>query len=141
METRNRPTQRSEAASAGRHYQMTSPNARRNAKAAAIVRAALSLFSRKGYPLTSILTRGMLQNSIGGKLSTRRAGFPVALQHDTVLRPEDCGGPVVDLSGKVIGINIARAGRTETFAIPAGEVVGLIEDLKSGKLAPAGYKP
>ena len=97
----------------------------------------VNLQATLGYPLTSILSRGMLQNRIGGKLSTRRAGFPVALQHDTVLRPEDCGGPVVDLSGKVIGINIARAGRTETFAIPAGEIVGLLEKLKSGKLAPA----
>ncbi len=92
------------------------------------------------YPLTSILNRGMLQNRIGGELSMRRAGFPVALEHDTVLRPQDCGGPVVDLSGDCIGINIARAGRTETFAVPAGDVVGLIEKLKSGKLAPTVLK-
>jgi AcrR family transcriptional regulator len=33
---------------------MTTPNDRKHAKAAAIVQAALGLFSRKGYPLTSI---------------------------------------------------------------------------------------
>lgn len=89
-----------------------------------------------GYPMTSILNRGALQNRIGGRLSTRRAGFPAALQHDTVLRPEDCGGPLVDLNGHVVGINIARAGRTESFAIPTSEILPLLDDLKSGKLAP-----
>ena len=52
--------------------------------------------------------RGDLMNEMGGPLSERRNGFPMILQHDTVLRPSDCGGPLVDLDGKVIGINIAR---------------------------------
>jgi serine protease Do len=43
---------------------------------------------------------------------------------------------VVDLQGKAVGINIARAGRTESYAIPAEVVQGLLSDLKSGKLAP-----
>jgi serine protease Do len=80
--------------------------------------------------------RGEIQNTMGGALSTRRAGFPTFLQHDTVLRPQDCGGPAVDLDGKAIGINIARAGRTESYAIPADAVQGLLVDLMSGKLAP-----
>ena len=32
--------------------------------------------------------------------------------------PADCGGPLVNLDGKVVGMNIARAGRTESYAIP-----------------------
>ncbi|HEY7309013.1 MAG TPA: PDZ domain-containing protein [Gemmataceae bacterium] len=80
--------------------------------------------------------RSDFQNQLGSKLSDRRYGFPVILQHDSVLRPNDCGGPVVDLDGKVVGINIARAGRTETYAIPAEAVKPLLDDLKSGKLAP-----
>ena len=66
----------------------------------------------------------------------RRAGFPSYLQHDTILKPQDCGGPIVDLDGKVIGINIARAGRTETYTIPADAVRPLLFDMISGKLAP-----
>jgi serine protease Do len=58
------------------------------------------------------------------------------LQHDTVIRPADCGGPLVDLDGKAVGINIARAGRTESYAIPAEDVIALIAELKSGRLAP-----
>jgi serine protease Do len=75
-------------------------------------------------------------NELGSDLSHRRSGFPVIFQHDTVLAPSDCGGPIVDLDGKVIGINIARAGRTETYAIPSEAVQPLLDDLKSGKLAP-----
>ena len=41
------------------------------------------------------------------------------MQHDAVLSPQDCGGPLVDLDGKVVGINIARAGRVETYALPS----------------------
>lgn len=81
-------------------------------------------------------SRGAIQNQMGGALSKRRHGFPTALQHDTYLRPEQCGGPIVDLSGRVVGINIARAGRTESYAIPADKVIALLPQLKSGKLAP-----
>ena len=80
--------------------------------------------------------RGEIQNSMGGTLSPRRVGFPSFLQHDTVLKPQECGGPVLDLEGNAIGINIARAGRTETYAIPTEALQPLLVDLMSGKLAP-----
>lgn len=76
------------------------------------------------------------QNLLGGELSRRRFGFPLAFQHDTVLRPADCGGPLVNLDGKVVGFNIARAGRTESYAIPTHVIVTLLYDLMSGNLAP-----
>ena len=62
-------------------------------------------------------------------------------EHDTILSPSDMGGPLVDLEGRVIGINIARAGRTETFALPADIVVPTLERLKSGLFAPLPAKP
>lgn len=80
--------------------------------------------------------RSEFQNRLGGELSSRRSGYSVILQHDTVLSPTDCGGPLVDLKGRVIGINISRAGRTETFAIPGENVTPLLADLKSGRFAP-----
>lgn len=82
------------------------------------------------------LSRSQFQNSMGGPLSPRRFGFPQALQHDTVLRPQECGGPVVDLDGRVVGFNIARSGRTESYAIPTSVVLDRMYDLMSGKLAP-----
>jgi serine protease Do len=70
------------------------------------------------------------QDKLGGPLSKRRSGFPTVLQHDTVLQPKECGGALVDLNGKAIGINIARAGRISTYALPSSLVVPLIETMK-----------
>lgn len=85
--------------------------------------------------------RADFQNSLGSELSSRRTGFPTILQHDSVIKPTDCGGPLVDLDGKVVGLNIARAGRTESYALPSEVVTALLPDLKSGKLAPKPEKP
>jgi serine protease Do len=74
------------------------------------------------------------QNNMGSKLSERRAGFPIILQHDSVVKPQDCGGPLVNLEGKVLGINISRAGRVESYAIPSEAVRPLVEKLKMKKL-------
>ena len=82
------------------------------------------------------LARREYQNHLGSELSERRSGFPQVLQHDMVLQPDNCGGPVVDLDGKAIGINIARAGRVESYAIPAEAIQPLIEELKTGNPKP-----
>jgi serine protease Do len=84
---------------------------------------------------------GNPQERMGSALSNRRGGFPKILQHDTIIKPGDCGGPLVDLDGKVVGINIARAGRTESYAIPSEAVRALLTPLMSGKLAPPPEEP
>lgn len=78
------------------------------------------------------------QESVWGELSDVRSGFQRVLQHDTVLKPEDCGGPVVDLRGRVVGVNIARAGRIETLAIPASDAKALVERLLGEAATSAG---
>lgn len=87
-------------------------------------------------PILDRNDRGDRMNAMGSKLSDRRIGFPVLLQTDQVVKPHECGGPLVDLDGKAVGINIARGGRTESYAIPSEAVQALLSDLKSGKLAP-----
>lgn len=77
--------------------------------------------------------RGDFQNKMGSELSNRRTGFPAVIMHDTVLRPRDCGGPLVDLDGKVLGVNIARAGRVETWALPGEIVTPIVKELIAGK--------
>lgn len=56
---------------------------------------------------------------VNGPRSTRLSGFEQVLQHDTVLNPDECGGPVIDTTGRVVGMNIARAGRVVSYALPA----------------------
>ena len=86
------------------------------------------LVESKTNPLTSSLPPF--------RFSSRRSGYPTILQHDSIVKPADCGGPIVDLDGKVIGINICRAGRTESWAVPAEVIQSVLFDLMSGKLAP-----
>jgi serine protease Do len=80
-------------------------------------------------------SRRDFQNRLGGDLSERRGGFPQAIQHDTVLRPRDCGGPLVDLDGRVVGINIARAERVASYAIPTPLVLDVIDELRPRAVA------
>jgi len=87
--------------------------------------------------LTEIANGEMFQEEIGGRLSKRRTGFPLVLQHDTVLQPNQCGGPLVDLDGKVVGINIARASRVASYALPVSAVKPVLEELKAGVLVAA----
>ena len=74
-----------------------------------------------------------MQNRSEIGVSKRRYDFPMVLQHDTVLRPNDCGGPLVDSSGRVIGLNIARGGRAETYAIPSDVLLTLLDGLMPGR--------
>ena len=94
----------------------------RRAEAEAIVSVIL-----ERRPLGSF--RGEMQNRMGSELSSRRTGFSTILQHDAVLRPSDCGGPLVDLDGHVLGLNICRAGRTESWALPTEAINAVLPEI------------
>jgi len=57
-------------------------------------------------------------DQMSGEFSERRSGFPRVMQHDILGARRVVGGPVIDLDGRCLGMNIARANRTESFAIP-----------------------
>lgn len=64
---------------------------------------------------------------MGGEISQVRDGFPAVIQTDMVLHPEECGGPVLNLRGEVIGISAARAGRIRSYVIPAKTIAAMLE--------------
>lgn len=66
---------------------------------------------------------------VNGEISARATGFQRVIQHDSVLAPNQCGGPVIDIYGNAIGINIARAGRVSSYAIPAKIAAPAIADM------------
>jgi len=68
------------------------------------------------YPIDGMMSP---QQTMGGKLSDRRTGFESIIQHDSTLQPSQCGGPALDADGKAVGINISRAGRVESYILPA----------------------
>ena len=70
-----------------------------------------------------------MMNQFGTIPSRRGENFPWVLQHDTPLLPEQCGGPLVDLDGNVVGINIARAGRVSSYAIPSNRVQEIVDQM------------
>ena len=89
------------------------------------------------------VTLGSSQQTAGGnrqqatdgastKLSKRRWSFLEAIQHDCHIHPKDCGGLLVDLDGKLIGINIARAGRIKSYAIPIKQVKRIVDECLQG---------
>lgn len=69
------------------------------------------------------------EGEVNGQISARSSDFPSAFQHDTVLMPNQCGGPLVNLQGQVVGLNIARAGRVHCFALPMSTVVPTVNEM------------
>ena len=59
--------------------------------------------------------------------SNRRDGFRQVFSHDADLDPDECGGPLYDLAGGFVGLNIARNSRVRCYAVPASEIASLIE--------------
>ena len=79
---------------------------------------------------------------VNGRVSARSTGFSNVFSHDTVLEPQDCGGPLVNLDGKVVGINIARAGRVSSYALPSQTVKPIVDSLLAqAKLVSTPAKP
>ena len=62
--------------------------------------------------------------------SVRRDGFSKIILHDADLKPTECGGPVFDLSGNFVGINIARNSRVRSYFLPPAIIKELVNTSK-----------
>lgn len=76
-------------------------------------------------------------DQMSGLFSKRRSGFPRILQHDILGARSVVGGPLLDLDGRCIGMNIARANRCESYAIPVEDLKELIARLMSAVPPPS----
>jgi serine protease Do len=68
---------------------------------------------------------------LNGEISRRAEGFAQAIEHASILPPWLCGGPLMNLDGKAIGLNIARASRVSTYALPAAFVQEILLRLQA----------
>ncbi len=78
------------------------------------------------------LARSLLdptEMEVNGAVSARSTGFKNVIQHDTVLAPFHCGGPLIDVNGNVVGLNIARAGRVSTYALSSRVVSEAVNEM------------
>lgn len=66
---------------------------------------------------------------ISGGYSQRRDDFPMVLQHDTPSRNNLMGGPLLNLKGELIGMNIARVNRAENYALPIYLVLESVQNI------------
>ena len=72
----------------------------------------------------------------GGPFSDRRWGFAAVIPHDLAIAPTDCGGPLVDIDGRCLGLNIARALRVTSYALPADVVQRTVEQIRARAKTP-----
>jgi serine protease Do len=80
--------------------------------------------------------RFKMMNRLGAVPSQRYDNFPSVFQHDSPLFPEDCGGPITNLDGDIVGVNIARLGRAASYAIPSSTIQSLISKYDSDAKLP-----
>lgn len=71
----------------------------------------------------------------GGPFSARRFSFPKVLPHDSLLKPDQCGGPVLDSDGRFVGINISRALRISSYTILAADIKRIVDTAKAKRTA------
>ena len=93
----------------------------------------LTLIAKLGIRQANPGSRMERMNQMGSELSETRSGFPMALQHDCPISPNACGGPVVNLDGEVVGINIARAGRIKSYALPLQVIQQLLVQVEEAE--------
>jgi serine protease Do len=70
---------------------------------------------------------------LGAKPLSSSKDFPTFFEHDMPLALSQCGGPVIDLDGKAVGITAHRE-QYGCKAIPADCIERLLPELRSGRL-------
>jgi serine protease Do len=67
--------------------------------------------------------RAEFLDGLAGERSPRRTGFASVLQTELSIGPTDCGRPLLNQHGEVIGMIIARRSRESTLALPLQTVL------------------
>jgi S1-C subfamily serine protease len=77
-------------------------------------------------------SREQATDGMSTAMSKRRWSFSEGIQHDCAIFPHECGGPLIDLDGRFLGINIARAGRIQSYTIPSSRVHQFVKSYQLG---------
>ena len=76
---------------------------------------------------------GLARSITAGDTSGRVEQLASVIQTDAAINPGNSGGPLIDLNGRVIGVNVAVAQGSENigFALPANEIKNVVESIRS----------
>ncbi len=89
-----------------------------------------------GYPFADEIgtTEPSVTRGIVSRLGARVETLADAIQFDGSLNPGNSGGPLVNLAGEVVGVNVARLTRASgiNFAIPTSRVQALLDRAPQG---------
>ncbi len=80
---------------------------------------------------------GLARSVVAGDASGNTELLDHVIQTDAAINPGNSGGPLLDLSGQVIGVNVALAQGSQNvgFALPINSVKGAIDSVKTtGKI-------
>jgi S1-C subfamily serine protease len=72
-------------------------------------------------------------SALGSTVNKRKDDFASVIQTDLPVDANQCGGPVTDLDGNVLGIMIARSGRIESLMVPSATVREILDGVDALK--------
>ncbi len=91
-----------------------------------------------GRPDEVMATLGVV-SAVGGPVHGRRRHIEAYIQTDVVMYPGFSGGPLVDASGRVAGLNSSALGRDASLALPLSAVKPVVESLKTHGQVKRGF--
>lgn len=80
---------------------------------------------------------GLARSVTAGDMSGKTETLDQVIQTDAAINPGNSGGPLLNLSGEVIGVNVAMAQGSQSvgFALPVNSIKGAIDSVKNtGKI-------
>lgn len=93
-----------------------------------VMQLEIALAARPAMKTQFSTQRLETMNAIGNPMSLRREGFPSVIQTDMTLNPAYAGSPVIGIDGKLRGIALSRAGRIESYVLPAQLIASSLKE-------------
>lgn len=77
--------------------------------------------------------------ALGGPVRGRHRRFEAYIQSDVTMYPGFSGGPLVDASGRVVGLNSSSLARGASLAIPVSALRGIVDALRRDGRVKRGF--
>lgn len=77
--------------------------------------------------------------ALGGPVRGRQRRFEAYIQSDVTMYPGFSGGPLIDASGRVVGLNSSSLARGASLAIPVSALRGIVDALRRDGRVKRGF--